>query len=98
MLDFAGRDPDIEVRRAAVGALAFSNSTTVSEALIKAISDEAWRVREMAAETIGKLKSQTVRTLLMSVTEDEYWRSACSRFAVSARSVMRAQYPQLSVL
>ena len=56
-LILAGRDPDIEVHGAAVGALAFSNSSTVSEALIKAISDEAWRVREMAAETIGKLKS-----------------------------------------
>ena len=50
----ATKDPAMQVRRSAVGALAFADPATVNNTLI-ALSDEEWPVREVAAETIGKI-------------------------------------------
>src|SRR5262249_28284512 len=46
-------DPDAHVRRAAVSALAFSQMKSAAETITRALRDDDWMVREMAAETLG---------------------------------------------
>ncbi len=45
--------PNAHVRRAAVSALAFSQTQIATETIIRALTDDDWMVREIAAETLG---------------------------------------------
>ena len=56
-------------------ALAYAASASVNDTLIGAMSDEEWPVREVAAETIGKIGLNTAsQTLIVQAMEDEYWQ------------------------
>lgn len=72
----AETDADADVRRAAVGALGFASGTAVAEiqpALLAALRDSAWAVREEAATTLGKLRVAAVPALTAAL-EDGYWQ------------------------
>lgn len=72
----AARDPDAEVRRAAIGALggATAASEPIVAALLDALRDAAWQVREEAAATLGKLRARTAREALTAALDDAYWQ------------------------
>ena len=55
-------------------ALAYAASASVNDTLIGAMSDEEWPVREVAAETIGKIGLNTASQTLIEAMEDEYWQ------------------------
>ncbi|WP_186161674.1 HEAT repeat domain-containing protein [Burkholderia gladioli] len=71
-------DTRAEVRRAAAGALGFSgdqrDAGPVVEALLAALSDPAWQVREEAATTLGKLRAAAAVAALGAALEDPYWQ------------------------
>jgi HEAT repeat protein len=72
----AARDAQAEVRRAAIGALGFASPADASivEALVAALSDNAWQVREEAATTLGKLGVVAAREPLVTALDDAYWQ------------------------
>lgn len=53
-LNGATRDAEAEVRRAAVGALAFSRHANAVTAIAIGLSDTDWGVRETAAAALGR--------------------------------------------
>lgn len=69
-------DPEPDLRRAAAGALGFAaaDDNAVVSALLTALADAAWRVREQAASTLGKLAVPTAATPLMTALDDDYWQ------------------------
>lgn len=69
-------DSSAEIRRAAVGAMGFAPSTDTAAvtALLAALGDDAWAVREEAATTLGKLRAQSARDALIVVLNDDYWQ------------------------
>ncbi|CAB3754017.1 HEAT repeat domain-containing protein [Paraburkholderia solisilvae] len=73
-IDAAGVRAD--VRGAAVGALGFAThaDTAVTSALLDALRDDAWQVREQAATTLGKLRLQAARDPLITALDDAYWQ------------------------
>jgi HEAT repeat protein len=73
----AVHDEDMDVRRAAVGALGFaieSGDVNVQPTLSRALGDAAWQVREEAAGTMGKLGLALGANSLITAMEDEYWQ------------------------
>ncbi|VWB16523.1 PBS lyase [Burkholderia pseudomultivorans] len=72
----ATNDPDAEVRRIAVGAVGFAtpDETVVSAALLAALRDGEWQVREEAAATLGKLRVAHARKPLVAALDDDYWQ------------------------
>jgi HEAT repeat protein len=72
----ATEDAETGVRRAAVGALGFAPATdsVVTAALLGALRDGAWQVREEAATTLGKLRAPTARNPLIAALDDGYWQ------------------------
>ncbi|MCG5077717.1 HEAT repeat domain-containing protein [Paraburkholderia tagetis] len=67
------------VRRAAAGALGFAtvdemNETHAGAALLHALADADWQVREEAATTLGKLRTPTARDALIHALADDYWQ------------------------
>lgn len=50
-------DPDSSVRRVAIGSLGFSQSSEVQSALVQALNDIDWQVREEAVTVIGNRSS-----------------------------------------
>lgn len=72
----AAHDPDAEVRRAAVGALGLGqgHDAQVQPALLGALQDPIWRVREEAAATLGKLKLPEAVAPLIQSLPDAYWQ------------------------
>jgi len=72
----AWHDPEIGVRRAAVGSLGFAAAPDlfVVEALLNALRDEAWQVREEAAATLGKLRTANASDALIAALADDYWQ------------------------
>jgi HEAT repeat protein len=72
----ATEDTDTGVRRAAVGALGFAAATdaVATHALLGALRDGAWQVREEAATTLGKLRAPTARDPLVAALDDDYWQ------------------------
>ncbi|NLP63329.1 HEAT repeat domain-containing protein [Paraburkholderia sacchari] len=64
------------VRRAAVGALGFAavNETDAGAALLNALADADWQVREEAATTLGKLRLPAARDALIHALDDDYWQ------------------------
>jgi HEAT repeat protein len=69
-------DPHADVRRVAVGALGFAapSDTAALDALIAALRDDAWQVREEAATTLGKLRASAARAPLVAALDDAYWQ------------------------
>jgi HEAT repeat protein len=69
-------DVDPVVRRTAVGALGFapSGDEATVHALLAALRDDAWRVREETAETLGKLRAQKAVEPLVAALDDPYWQ------------------------
>ncbi|HVW49939.1 MAG TPA: HEAT repeat domain-containing protein [Trinickia sp.] len=69
-------DPQPSVRRAAAGALGFASAADpqVVSALLAALRDAAWQVREQAAATLGKLRPSSACEPLMAALNDAYWQ------------------------
>ena len=76
LASLAARDSQAEVRRAAVGALGFAAPAepAIANALIAALADDAWQVREQAATTLGKLHVTSAREPLIAALDDSYWQ------------------------
>jgi HEAT repeat protein len=72
----AAHDPNAAVRRAAIGALGIGAAATEDTivALLSALRDAAWQVREEAAATLGKLHVQSARDALIAALDDDYWQ------------------------
>ena len=71
----AKTDPDPEVRRITVGALAFAQHVPeVGAALVDALKDTSWQVREEAATTLGKLGDRAAIHPLVEAMDDPYWQ------------------------
>ncbi|MBR7981712.1 HEAT repeat domain-containing protein, partial [Burkholderia cenocepacia] len=72
----ATTDADADVRRAAVGAIGFAaaGDTAVVTALLAALRDAEWQVREEAASTLGKLRITVARDPLVAALDDDYWQ------------------------
>ncbi|WP_354682957.1 HEAT repeat domain-containing protein [Cupriavidus necator] len=70
----AAQDVDAEVRRAATGALGLAAGPEVLGALLAALRDDAWPVREEAALTLGKLKLDAAGQALTAALDDSYWQ------------------------
>lgn len=69
----ARNDDDVEVRRIAIGALGFADASVLS-ALLSALEDEAWIVREEAATTLAKLRLSEALPALCAAMDDPYWQ------------------------
>ena len=71
-------DPSPEVRRAAAGAIGFANDAAtlaaVLPALLAALDDPEWQVREEAATTLGKVRLQDAAPNLIAALDDAYWQ------------------------
>ena len=75
MARLAKTDPDPEVRRITVGALAFAQHVPeVSAALVDALKDASWQVRDEAATTLGKLGDHAAIRPLVEAMGDPYWQ------------------------
>ncbi|WP_028225102.1 HEAT repeat domain-containing protein [Paraburkholderia ferrariae] len=72
----AADDPHTGVRRAATGALGFASpdDAQVAAALLRALSDADWQVREEAATTLGKLRVTQASEALAVALADDYWQ------------------------
>lgn len=72
----ATQDDHADVRRAAAGGLgsAAAEDAVAIEALLTALRDEAWQVREEAATTLGKLRPANARDALIEALDDSYWQ------------------------
>lgn len=69
-------DTDADVRCAAVGALGFgpADEEALVSALLGALRDGEWRVREEAATTLGKLRACASNDALIAALDDDYWQ------------------------
>jgi HEAT repeat protein len=76
LASLGAHDTNAEVRRAAVGALGFASSSdpTILDALLAALRDDTWQVREEAATTLGKLRARAACTELVEALGDAYWQ------------------------
>ena len=72
----AASDPVVSVRRAAAGALGLAQGreSAVLPALLSALRDDAWQVREEAAATLGKLRLPDSVEPLIEALSDGYWQ------------------------
>ncbi|WP_374319454.1 HEAT repeat domain-containing protein [Aquabacterium sp.] len=72
----AASDPVVAVRRAAAGALGLAqgHEAAVLPALLSALQDDAWQVREEAAATLGKLRLSDSVEPLVDALSDGYWQ------------------------
>ena len=69
-------DADAEVRRAATGALGMAEGRleVALPALLVALRDAAWPVREEAATTLAKLRPAAAQSALQAAMADEFWQ------------------------
>ncbi|KVL06564.1 HEAT repeat domain-containing protein [Burkholderia cepacia] len=72
----ATTDAAADVRRAAVGAIGFAapDDAATTDALLAALRDREWQVREEAATTLGKLRVAAARDPLAAALDDDYWQ------------------------
>ncbi|WP_144114142.1 HEAT repeat domain-containing protein [Paraburkholderia sp. BCC1886] len=72
----ARSDASAEIRRAAVGALGFASvaDSAAPDALLHALADPVWQVREEAATTLGKLRARFTRDTLVAALADDFWQ------------------------
>ncbi len=84
-------DNDESVRRAATAALGMANDAEhrALDALLLALNDASWQVRESAAATLGKIGAQATRDALIGAFEDPYWQVRVQ----AARSLGRLRDP-----
>jgi HEAT repeat protein len=68
----AWRDPNTVVRRVAVSALGFSSSPHGTHAVIGALADPKWMVREITAETLARRTGDDAGAPLIAALNDEY--------------------------
>jgi HEAT repeat protein len=74
-LKAATKDAAAHVRRAAVSALAFSEMQTAADAVTHALGDQDWMVREIAADTLGKMDAGAgAADRLRAAVDDEFWQ------------------------
>jgi len=62
------------VRRSAVAALGFSSSPHAASAVIAALDDKDWMVREIAAETAARTGGADAGKRLITALADDYWQ------------------------
>jgi len=76
LASLAASDANADVRRACVGALGFAScdDQAILDALLAALRDETWQVREEAATTLGKLRAAAARAALVEALGDSYWQ------------------------
>jgi HEAT repeat protein len=74
LMNAARSDSDPMVRKVAVGSLIFTKSARATEALIAALKDENWQVREEAAFIMGKVGLPEGVEPLIDAMNDEYWQ------------------------
>lgn len=74
LLRLAKDDASDDVRKAALGAIQFSNSERVANALISALADSQWWVRSEAAVGLGRLKYRAAISALMEVAVNDIWQ------------------------
>lgn len=67
------QDGEAEVRRVATGALSFAVGAEVLPALLQALRDSDWQVREEAAVTLGKLLLPAAADGLIAALDDASW-------------------------
>ncbi|GAB7539940.1 HEAT repeat domain-containing protein [Burkholderia sp. 3C] len=88
-------DAQAEVRRAAAGALGFGvdaddTAAPVAAALLAALADNAWQVREAAAVTLGRLRARAAVAALEHALDDPYWqvrlRATCALGLIGERA------------
>ncbi|WP_133646117.1 HEAT repeat domain-containing protein [Paraburkholderia flava] len=72
----ASNDTDADVRRSATSALGLADAADAQaiDALLRALRDDAWQVREAAATTLGKLRPLHACDALLAALDDEYWQ------------------------
>ncbi|MBI0329403.1 HEAT repeat domain-containing protein [Burkholderia plantarii] len=98
-------DPHPELRRAAVGALGFvpdgeadPADETVAAALLGALADAAWQVREEAATTLGKRRETRAVEALTAALDDAYWQVRLRATRALGRIGARAATPAVAAL
>jgi HEAT repeat protein len=77
LAQLAQQDPAAEVRRIAAGALGLAAEPGLDgavAALVRALQDPAWTVREEAATTLGRLKAASAVEALLQTLDDAYWQ------------------------
>jgi HEAT repeat protein len=76
LADIAVRDGNADIRRAAIAALGFAHADdpAISSALLHALGDSAWQVREESATTLGKLRAASARDALIGALDDADWQ------------------------
>lgn len=70
-------DSDAEVRRSATGSLGLAGTGQVAQvlpALLAALGDPQWQVREEAATTLAKLRPPAALPGLLQAMQDEHWQ------------------------
>jgi HEAT repeat protein len=69
------QDSDAEVRRAAVGALAFGDGEAVLSGLLQGLRDADWQTREESAVTLARLQPiGAADGLIVALAGDDYWQ------------------------
>jgi HEAT repeat protein len=96
----AAGDADPDVRRAAVGSLGLcpEPAEPIVDALLRALRDDAWQVREEAASTLGKLRALQSREALIASLDDPYWQVRLKSARALGRFRDPAAGPALAVL
>ncbi|CAG4921197.1 HEAT repeat domain-containing protein [Paraburkholderia saeva] len=96
----AAGDVDPDVRRSAIGSLGLcpAPTTTIVDALLSALRDDAWQVREEAATTLGKLRALQSREALVASLDDPYWQVRLKSARALGRLRDPASGPALAVL
>ncbi|AXF08315.1 PBS lyase [Paraburkholderia graminis] len=76
LASLATSDADASIRRAAAAALGFAPPAhrETMAALLSALRDDAWQVREEATTTLGKLRAAESREALEKALDDAYWQ------------------------
>jgi HEAT repeat protein len=97
----ATSDPEANVRRAATSTLGFAadEDESVAAALLIALRDDTWQVREQAAATLGKLRASLASERLIAALDDPYWQVRLSAVrSLGQLREIRAAFPIAELL